>query len=222
MKKTSVILILIAFSVMCCSSSDMNERNIAESNDSTNESTDPPEPDYNILFVGNSLTYYNNLPNLVKAEARQRGLIINTKTLAFGNYAIVDHWADGQVQSLITSNDYDFVVIQQGPSSQQDGYDMLVNGGAEYASLCEANNTKLAYFMVWPSINYYHTFGGVISNYTAGATANNAILCPVGSVWKSYIDQTNDFSYYGPDQFHPSLKGSQVAAKVILESLLNN
>ncbi len=73
--------------------------------------------------------------------------------------------------------------------------------------------------MVWPSRMYYHTFDGVIKNYTAAAEANNAVLCPAGQVWKTHFDQTNDFSYYGADGFHPSLKGSQVAAKVIFESL---
>ncbi len=174
---------------------------------------------YNLLFVGNSLTYYNNLPSLVKNKARERGITVNTKMLAYGNYAIVDHWADGEVQELIKSKTYDYVIIQQGPSSQADGYEMLVNGGKLYSDLCKAHGVKLAYYMVWPSRSYYHTFDGVIANYTAGAAANDALLCPVGQVWKAHFDQTGDFSYYGPDQFHPSLKGSLVAAEVIVDSL---
>jgi hypothetical protein len=76
--------------------------------------------------------------------------------------------------------------------------------------------------MVWPSLHYYHTFNGVIESYTLAANATSSILCPVGEVWKSYFDETEDFSYYGPDGFHPSLKGSNVAAQVIYESLFNN
>ncbi len=174
---------------------------------------------YNLLFVGNSLTYYNDLPNLVKNKARDRGITVNTNMLAYGNYAIVDHWADGEVQELIKSKVYDYVIIQQGPSSQPDGYEMLVNGGRLYSELCRAHGVKLAYYMVWPSRQYYHTFDGVIANYTAGAEANGAILLPVGAVWKAHFDATGDFSYYGPDQFHPSLPGSLVAAQVIVDTL---
>ncbi|GAB5553629.1 MAG: hypothetical protein Sapg2KO_32200 [Saprospiraceae bacterium] len=177
------------------------------------------EADYHLLFVGNSLTYYNDLPRLVKDEAAKRDIEIATKTLAKGNYAIVDHWDDGSVQSLIRSKKYDFVIIQQGPSSQDEGFNILVESGADYAELCKANDTKLAYFMVWPSRNYYHTFDGVIKNYTTAATVNNAILCPVGKVWKKHFNETNDFSYYGLDGFHPSLKGSEVAANVIVNTL---
>lgn len=184
------------------------------------EQTNPQyQSTYNLLFVGNSLTYTNNLPSLVKQKAAEKGIRVTTKTLANPNYAIVDHWADGDVQNLIKSQLYDFVIIQQGPSSQQDGYNMLINGGRDYSDLTQANGAKLAYFMVWPDRRFYYTFSGVIDNYTSAAAYNNAILLPVGKVWKEYFDQTNDFSYYGPDNFHPSLKGSLVAAEIIVDSL---
>ena len=185
------------------------------------KSLDPAES-LNILFVGNSLTYYNNLPKLVKTEARSKGVEINTTMLAKAGYAIVDHWAEGEVQKLIKSKTFDFIVIQQGPSSQQAGYDMLLNDGSKYARLCQKNSTKLVYFMVWPSITYFHTFNGVIENYTKASKANNAILIPVGEVWKRHIDETNDYSYYGEDGFHPSQKGSVISAEVIVEYLMNS
>ena len=75
-------------------------------------------------------------------------------------------------------------------------------------------------FMVWPSKQNYHTFEGVIKNHSEAATANQAILCPVGQVWKAHFDSTNDFSLYDYDGFHPSLKGSKMAAKVIVDMLI--
>jgi len=172
-----------------------------------------------LLFVGNSLTYVNDLPLLVEQVAGNRGIELVTTQLAKPNYAIVDHWADGQVQNLISTGNYDYVIIQQGPSSQSDGHHMLVNDGRLYRDLTHAHGAQLAYYMVWPSLLYYHTFPGVIANYTAGAEANDAILCPVGEVWKAHFDATGDFSYYDSDGFHPSLTGSRVAAEVIVDSL---
>lgn len=177
------------------------------------------EPDFRLLFVGNSLTYTNNLPKLVKKSAKQKGITIETKMLALPNYAIVDHWQDGKVQKLIASEQYDFVIIQQGPSSQQDGSQMLLDGGKNYHELCKKHKAKLVYFMVWPSQYYYRTFDGVIQNYSNAAKVNKAMLCPVGKVWKKHFDKTNNFDYYGPDGFHPSKKGSQVAADVIVNTL---
>jgi len=215
-----LILLTVVLSVSCSKTivEPINEPDEKEENNN-NEEENNPNVDYSLLCVGNSLTYYNDLPTLVKEEAESRKIIINTEMLTQGNYAIVDHWADGKVQNMIRSRKYDYVIIQQGPSSQAEGRDMLLNGGKQYADLCKANDTKLAYYMVWPSRRYYHTFDGVIRNYTAAAEINDAILCPVGKVWKDHFDKTNDFSYYGPDQFHPSPLGSKVAARVIVSSL---
>ena len=174
-----------------------------------------------VLFIGNSLTYFNDLPILVQQRAEALGREMVVKMVAYPNYAIVDHWTDGEVQQLISSQEYDYVIIQQGPSSQSEGRQMLIESGKLYSDLCEQNNAKLCYFMVWPSISNYNTFDGVIKNHTDAASINNAILLPVGEVWKAYIDSTNNFDYYGPDGFHPSVMGSEVAADVIVERLFN-
>ena len=175
----------------------------------------------NILFIGNSLTYTNNLPKLVKKEAKKKGIKINTKMIALPNYALIDHWNVGKVQQLIRSKKYDFVIIQQGPSSQNDGRKILIEYGTKLNKLSRENGAKLCYFMVWPSLNYYHTFNGVIKNHSDAAKLNNAILIPVGKVWKNHFDKKNEFKYYGPDGFHPSLLGSQIAAKTIIVTLFD-
>jgi hypothetical protein len=177
------------------------------------------EKEVNILFIGNSLTYTNNLPKLVAVEAKQKGITVKTKLIAFPNYAILDHWSDGNVQKEIASKNYDYVIIQQGPSSQVFGKSILLDYGKKYSALCKENNTKLCYFMVWPSRTYYHTFSDVIKNHKEAATQNDAILLPVGEVWKSYFDTTKKFDYYSEDGFHSSLKGSEIAAKVIVQYL---
>ena len=175
-----------------------------------------------ILFVGNSLTYTNNLPSLVELEAKSRGVKVKTMTLAYPNYAIIDHWNDGEVQKYIKSEKYDYVVIQQGPSSQKEGRRMLMEDGSKLQKLCDQSGAKLVYFMVWPSQTYYHTFEGVIKNHRDAAEQNNAILCPVGEAWKAYFENTDDYSLYGSDGFHPSPKGSRLAAEVIIDTLFDD
>jgi len=181
--------------------------------------TDLEGTDFNVLFVGNSLTYTNNLPILVKEQAAANGITVGTKMIALPNYAISDHWDNGAVQEYIKSKKYDFVVVQQGPSSQSEGRQILLEYGKYYSDLCNENDAKLAFFMVWPSRTYYFTFDGVIKNYRDAALSTNSILCPVGEVWKQHFDSTEDYSYYGNDGFHPSLTGSEIAADVIVKSL---
>jgi len=73
--------------------------------------------------------------------------------------------------------------------------------------------------MVWPALVNAHRFDGVIQNYSDAAAATNSLLCPVGQVWQNYFLATGDYSYYGPDGFHPSLKGSENAAGIIFRAL---
>lgn len=174
-----------------------------------------------ILFVGNSLTYTNDVPSMVAALGRDHGTKIEKEVLAKPNYALEDHWNEGCLQTMIKSGYFDFVVVQQGPSSQADGASSLLEYGDRIQQLCKAHDTRLAFYMVWPARYNYHMFPGVIKNYTAAAEATNAILCPAGSVWKEYIDSTGDWSYYGPDEFHPSPIGSAIAAEIIYKALFN-
>lgn len=175
----------------------------------------------NLLFVGNSLTYTNDLPDMVEKEAKRMDIKVKTTMLAYPNYALVDHLDDGEVQKRIRSGKYDYVIVQQGPSSQEEGREMLLEAGRTLKKLCEQSESKLVFFMVWPSRTYYYTFDGVIKSHREAAEENDAILCPVGEVWKASFDKTGDFSLYGMDGFHPSPKGSRLAAEVIVKTLFN-
>lgn len=215
MKKLILKILPILIVFICCSSNNEEVQGI----DLTDDETNNTNAEYNLLFIGNSLTYSNDLPNLVKAYAAARAKDISVTSIVKGNYALIDHWFDGDIQEHIESGDYDFVIVQQGPSSQDYGRGLLIEYGTKISELCKSNDAKLAYYMVWPSLTYYSTFDGVISSYTQAANINNDILCPVGSVWKNYFDDTSDFSYYGQDGFHPSLLGSTIAAQTIYNSL---
>ncbi|PIV93400.1 MAG: hypothetical protein COW44_09710 [Flavobacteriaceae bacterium CG17_big_fil_post_rev_8_21_14_2_50_33_15] len=217
-------LIILAICLNTINVGSQNDQNILEEANLPEEFIIPeeanlPDSTKTILFVGNSLTYTNDLPSLVATIAKENGVEIVAEMIAYPNYSLEDHWNEGKLQRLIISKSYDFVIIQQGPSSQQNGRISLLDYGARIKTLCDEHNTKLAFFMVWPAFSNFQTFDGVIDNYSNAATVTNSLLCPVGLVWKNYFSETNDYSYYGSDMFHPSLKGSQNAAKIILETL---
>lgn len=172
-----------------------------------------------ILFVGNSLTYQNGMPLILEEIGSNFGKEIITEMICKPNFAIIDHLEEGVVKKEIENNSYDLVIIQQGPSSQILGRKMLIEDGQKLAKICKTNNTKLGYFMVWPSKKYYFTFDKIIANYKAGAEHNNAILFPVGKIWRTYEKAKNKVSLYSNDNFHPSKIGSFLAALTIFKTL---
>src|SRR3954469_4414809 len=69
---------------------------------------------HHVLFIGNSLTYTNDLPGTVSDLARSVGDTIRVKSVALPNFAVIDH-ALGQSNAtdVIKSQDWEFVVLQQ-------------------------------------------------------------------------------------------------------------
>ncbi|HWA34529.1 MAG TPA: hypothetical protein VG737_10390, partial [Cyclobacteriaceae bacterium] len=46
-----------------------------------------------VLFVGNSLTYFNNLPEIVRKVAASDGVKLTVESIAYPDYALLDHLA---------------------------------------------------------------------------------------------------------------------------------
>lgn len=187
-------------------------QNIKNSNSSKKE--------ISILFIGNSLTYFNNLPKLIKRSMNQEKVKLNIEMVAYPKYTLTDHWNGGRVQKIISDKKPSFVILQQGPSSSLDEKQTLIEIGKKFKQICNINNTKLCYFMVWPARKNYNDFDKVIINYSEAAEVNNAILLPVGKKWKNHFDLNNKFDYYSKDGYNPSLKGSRIAANIISNKLL--
>lgn len=172
-----------------------------------------------ILFVGNSLTYTNQLPELVKELGEQGGLEIKYTSLSFPNYALEDHWNGGKVQEELDKEKYDMVIAQQGPSALAESQEMLLEYCKKFKKLCDAKKTKLALYMVWPSRSRFSDLDNVIYSYTHAAKKTKSLLCPVGLAWKNAWALDSSLALYGPDNFHPGIDGSLLAALTIYAAI---
>ena len=172
-----------------------------------------------ILFVGNSLTYTNNLPQILEFIGDEYNLDITTHCLCKPNYAIIDHLNEQELEQLLKENNFDFIIAQQGPSSQYEGKQLLINGGRILKDLAKKYNAEFRYFMVWTSKKWYATFNKVIENHIAAARRNNVEVFKVGKIWKLYTDENSYENLYGVDGFHPSKAGSLLAGLTIFHDL---
>lgn len=175
--------------------------------------------DIKILFIGNSLTYTNNLPALVSELARLDNKVLAFTSIAKPNYAIIDHWGEGDAQREIESDAYHFVIAQQGPSALPESQVLLLEGATPYAELCKKNNSQFALYMVWPSKSRSFDHDNVIFSYSQAAEKTESLLCPAGLAWKYAWEVDDDLPLYGPDFFHPSVMGSVLAAMTIYGSI---
>jgi hypothetical protein len=168
-----------------------------------------------ILFVGNSLTYVNDLPSMIKEMGKQDNITITYTSFIFPDYSLEDHWNEGKVKAEIEKGGYDFVIAQQGPSALAESQVLLLDYAKRFAELCNKNKSKLALYMVWPSKARSFDLDNVISSYTNAATKTSSLLCPAGLAWKKAWEAESSLPLYSPDNFHPSVTGSVLAALTI-------
>lgn len=179
-----------------------------------------PEPDpaatTRILFVGNSLTYFNDLPGMVKALADSAGIAgVQTAQVAKPDYALEDHWNDGQAKRVIEKGGWHFVVLQQGPSAVLANRANLRQWAATFADLIRSKAGLPAMYQPWPALVNFSDFDASAESYRLAAQDINGLLLAAGNAWRAAWAKDASFPLYDPDGLHPSVPGSYLAALTI-------
>jgi hypothetical protein len=181
----------------------------------------PPVPPgtKRILFVGNSLTYGNDLPALVQALAAARKRSLLTEAVTLGGASLEDHWNDGKARRIIARGGWDVVVLQQGPSATE-GRPVLLEYGRRFVEEIRKVKAAPAYYMVWPASDRPQDFDGVSESYRMAAEEANGYCFPVGEAWRAAWRLDPQMPLYGGDGFHPTREASYLAALVMVQELL--
>ena len=177
-----------------------------------------PPTEQGVLFIGNSLTYSNDLPTLVAALARAKGVRLRCSSVAFPNYSLEDHWQRGDALREISKGGWSLVVLQQGPSAAPESEVLLREYVKRFDKEIRAAGARTSLFMVWPNRGRPQDFDGVIRSYTAAAKDVNAQLFASGEAWRVVWARDPELQLYSPDGLHPSPLGTYVAALVIVKT----
>ena len=176
--------------------------------------------DLRVLFVGNSLTYANEMPAIVAALADASGAErLAFESLAFPNVSLEDQWQRGDARRAIAARRWDFVVLQQGPSALDESRRLLLDYVRRFAGEIRASGAKPALYMVWPAESRARDFDRVIESYRLAAEEVGGVLLPVGRAWREAWKLDPAVPLYAEDRFHPSVEGSYLAALVIYRTL---
>lgn len=178
------------------------------------------EGGHRVLFVGNSLTYTNDLPRTVADLAAAAGDTIRVAAVALPNLALIDH-ANGQSGALaaIRGGRWEYVVLQQGPTWPGVHLDTLILAARQLDAPIRAAGARPALYMVWPSTRDLPYFDGVREAYLRAARAVDGVFLPAGEAWRVAWKADAALPLYGADGFHPSALGTLLAAMVMYERI---
>lgn len=183
-------------------------------------STGPSDASFRVLFIGNSLTYTNNLPAVVEYLGDLPGAQpVSTDIVAVPDFSLADHLARGDAASRIRRGGWDVVVLQQGPSGLPESRVELIASTRQFEELTAPVGARLALFGVWPANNRPTAFDSVTASYAAAAGAVGGRLLPAGLAWTLAWQEQPGLPLYGPDGFHPGPFGTLLAALVVYQGL---
>ncbi len=185
---------------------------------------------HKVLFIGNSYTYVNNLPDLISNIYSSFGEALVYDQSTPGGYTFKQHLTVSA--DKIKQGGWDFVVLQEQSQLPSFPDNQFNQDCYPYAKqLCELireynPDSKPVFYMTWgrrdgdsQNCQYFEplcTYEGMDSmlnlRYTLMAHDNKSLLSPVGKVWHYIRDNYPQLELYQSDGSHPSYIGSYIAA----------
>lgn len=197
-----------------------------------------------ILFIGNSFTYGNNMPQMVKAFADSAHIPVSIAMHAPGGISVGDtaqgtqaHMNNPVLFSLIRSQKWDFAVIQDNQgrfvldSAVFPNASKVVQGHLNIMDSVKANNScaKIILFGGWAfkfGLPPYGNTGSemiqrILRNYCVLNDTMKEVIAPIGEGWIKAISQLPAVNLWDADDAHPSYEGSYLTAAVIFSTIFN-
>ncbi len=177
-------------------------------------------PSRSVLFIGNSLTFANDLPAMFALVARADNDPVEVSSVAGSNLAVIDH-VNGSTDAVarIDRGGWGFVVLQQGPTPAGVCRDTLVLAAMRLAPHIREAGARPALFLPWARLQFPQSLEPAGQSATLAARAVGGVVVPVGVAWRDALRADPGAPLYGPDGYHPAPAGTLLAALTIYDRL---
>ncbi len=194
-----------------------------------------------VFFIGNSYTFTNSMPDMLKSFALAKGDTITWAMSAPGGHTFNQHTTNSTTLSGITSQPWDIIVLQEQSQLPSFSPAQVATDVYPYAKWLDSaineqdSCIETMFMMTWgrkngdaancPSYPVICTYAGMQlrlrESYTEMAFDNHASISPVGAAWKVVVDSFPAIDLYSPDESHPSVAGSYLQACVFYASIFH-
>ena len=194
-----------------------------------------------VLFLGNSYTYVNNLPQLIKDIALANGDTLLFDSNCPGGHTFNNHFNNATSRGKINAQAWDIVILQAQSQEPSFSPGQVAAQTLPYAikldSIIKNNNncSETVYYETWgrkngdasncasypPICTYIGMQNRLRASYKLFADTTKSVMAPAGEAWRKSIAQNPTLELYSSDQSHPSLEGSYLTACVFYETLFH-
>lgn len=174
-------------------------------------------PPQKVLFIGNSYTYFWNLPQTVQAMAAEKEIDLTTRQSTSGGVHWGHHWRGERnlkTVQLIKEGEYDALVLQNHSMSTFNRVDSMFRFGQLLQELGKEKGARIYLYMTWAREWDPYMQKTIKEQYTKLAEKINAQIVPVGPAWERARQLRPGFPLYDDDGSHPSPLGTYLTACV--------
>lgn len=187
------------------------------------------------LFIGNSMTYFNNMPNLFQEIANSKGKNVLAQYYAPGGTGFVNHHVDNNVYALFRDNVWANVVFQPGTSESagvswpvnttiQRGQQMI-DSVRKYSPCAKIFLYEIPYGIKAtnniPDYNDYFAVQTMIKDsITKMANGLQIPFIPAGESARNHFTSSQDLLLHSSyNDVHPNLNGSYLVASTAFATI---
>ena len=189
-----------------------------------------------ILFIGNSYTYYHDMPERIFAPlAKEKGFDFEVQAVTHGGYKL-EWFADPEneegkrLRSVVEGRHYDFIVLQDHSLSTIQDPGAFFGGIRSLKALLEDKTDKFVLYGTWarkPGCDTLEQIGmtnpemtrHIAEHYNEAGQRFGMTVAHVGKAFEAYRAAHPDAELYFVDLHHSSELGSTIAAEVLLEAI---
>lgn len=175
-----------------------------------------------VLFVGNSYTFTNNLPQIVSLISDSTHTKLVTRQSTVGGAKLSEHWNSARglrTRELIAGGHFDVVVLQEHSLGTILEPDSMLLYSRKLCELCQKSAATPCFYMTWAREKVPQYQEQITRLYKQAAKDNRARVAPVGLVWALAMKYRPGIGLFSPDGSHPAPLGTFLTACVFVHTL---
>lgn len=163
-----------------------------------------------VLFVGNSFTYFFNLPQVVTAMAKSQGVEIITRQSTVGGSNLEQHWKEQKgtrTRKLLDSLEWDYVVLNNHSLSTIETPDDFMEYGEKFVKLIRSKGAEPIFMQTWAYKSNPMIIDSIVEGYKQLTDKIKTLFVPCGELFKQARYWRPDLELFHDDK-HPSSNGT--------------
>ena len=172
-----------------------------------------------ILFVGNSYTYFSNIPQIVSIISDSTKIKLITSKSTAGGARLSDHWKhekDLKTRDIIKNGNFDIVVLQEQSMGTIEQPDSFLIYSKKFSDYIKKYGAKPYFYSTWAQKKVPQLQEVIGKVYSQAVLENEAGIVNVGEAWSLAQKLRPNIELYLSDGSHPSPLGAFLTACVFV------